>query len=83
METKSKLLTGTIRRYIPWNQNLNKGGYGFIETENQRSYFFNAKYSNIREEEIQNGTPVEFETRRGFDKVKGVYETQATRVRRI
>ncbi|AGS80493.1 hypothetical protein LEP1GSC193_0725 [Leptospira phage vB_LalZ_80412-LE1] len=81
LETKNNL-TGKITRYIPWNRTLNKGGYGFVES-NGKEYFFNAKYSSIKDEEIIHGLPVTFELRRGYDKKRFEYVTQATRVKRL
>ncbi|AXR66580.1 hypothetical protein [Leptospira mayottensis] len=81
METKNNL-TGNVIRYIPWNRNVNKGGYGFIES-NGREYFFNAKYSSIKNEDITIGLRVEFELRKGYDKKHQEFVTQATRLKRV
>ncbi|EKR55202.1 hypothetical protein LEP1GSC079_5197 [Leptospira interrogans str. FPW1039] len=81
LETKNNL-TGKVIRYIPWNRNVNKGGYGFIESKG-KEYFFNAKYSSIKDEEITIGLTVEFELRKGYDKKYNEFVTQATRLKKV
>ncbi|MCG6170249.1 cold-shock protein [Leptospira sanjuanensis] len=72
-------LIGTIKKYVPWNRDENRGGFGFI-VSNGREYFFNAKYSEIKDEHLKSGLNVSFELRRGYDKKRSEFVTQATRI---
>ncbi|WP_078129781.1 cold-shock protein [Leptospira alexanderi] len=80
METYKHTLTGKIRKYIPWNRDSNRGGYGFITGNDGIEYFFNAKYSLLSESEIKEGTEVVFSLRKGFDKKREEFVLQATKV---
>ncbi|WP_207765044.1 cold shock domain-containing protein [Leptospira barantonii] len=75
-------LIGTIKKYVPWDRNINKGGFGFIQS-NGREYFFNAKYSDIKDEHLKSGLTVSFELRRGLDKKRNEFVTQATHIQRL
>lgn len=75
-------LIGTIKKYVPWDRNKNKGGYGFI-TSDSKNYFFNAKYSEIKDEHLKPGLTVTFELRRGYDKKRSEFVTQATRLQKL
>ncbi|RHX83256.1 cold shock domain-containing protein [Leptospira stimsonii] len=80
METNKYTLTGKVRKYIPWNRDSNRGGYGFIKGNDGIEYFFNAKYSSLSETDIKEGKEVKFSLRKGFDKKRGEFVLQATKV---
>ncbi|TGM04835.1 cold shock domain-containing protein [Leptospira barantonii] len=82
MQDTQDFLVGKIKKYIPWDRNENRGGFGFI-TSNDRDYFFNAKYSDIKDEDIKLGQTVSFELRRGYDKKRSEFVTQATHIQRL
>ncbi|EQA61409.1 cold-shock protein [Leptospira alexanderi] len=81
-DTTEDYFIGTIKKYVPWNRTENRGGFGFI-TSDGRDYFFNAKYSEIKDEHIKVGMTVSFELRRGYDKKRSEFVTQATHIQRL
>ncbi|EMN89894.1 MULTISPECIES: cold-shock protein [Leptospira] len=82
--TTEDYFIGTIKKYVPWNRTENRGGFGFITSDsNGRDYFFNAKYSEIKDEHIKAGMTVSFELRRGYDKKRSEFVTQATHIQRL
>ncbi|TGJ99832.1 cold shock domain-containing protein [Leptospira langatensis] len=76
------ILTGRVRKYIPWNRDQNVGGYGFITDDSGTEYFFHAKYSNLTDEDFRVGLLVKFEIREGFDNKRGRLSQQASKVDR-
>ncbi|MDH5597779.1 MAG: hypothetical protein OEY34_01565 [Cyclobacteriaceae bacterium] len=77
----SIVFTGKIKKYIPFDEKLKKGGYGFIEGPDRKEYFFNIHHSELKEMEHLIGLEVEFCTREGFDKTKNKTTIQATGVK--
>jgi len=78
METQNSV-TGTISKFFPYDENTNRGGFGFVES-NKKEYFFNVKYCKIPPDKIAPGVKVSFYLRKGFDKKKNQKTEQATEI---
>jgi cold shock CspA family protein len=73
-------MKGKIKKYIPQDSRERKGGFGFIEGENGKEYFFHLRQSRILERALVPGLEVQFKPVQGIDKVKQVPSDQAIQV---
>lgn len=73
-------MKGKIRKFIPYNENTKKGGFGFIDGEDGEEYFFHIRNCKVLERAINPGFAVVFKPVEGLDKVKQIKSNQAIQV---